>query len=131
MNAVLSGIDKGNYTKFKGYYKQGGIIDFTGPAWVDGSKTKPERVLSAKQTALFETMVKSLETMSTIKVPWFGGFRPDIADSGNQYTIENITISVDKLDNDADYEEIARKVGEAMMKGFSKTNTVGGIRKSW
>ena len=98
---------------------------------MDGSKTKPERVLSAKQTALFETMVKSLEAMSTIKVPWFGGFKPDIEDSGNQYTIENITISVDKLDDDADYEEVARKVGEAMMKGFSKTNAVGGIRKSW
>ena len=131
MNSIYRSIDNASSRYIKGPYKQGGIIDFTGPAWLDGTKTKPERVLSAKQTALFEGMVKSLEAMSTIRVPWFGGFRPDIADSGNQYTIENITISVDKLDDDADYEEIARKVGEAMMKGFSKTNAVGGIRKSW
>lgn len=133
LNSIYRAINSrsSRYVQFVKYYKEGGIADFTGPAWLDGTKTKPERVLSAKQTALFEGMVKSLEAMSTIRVPWFGGFRPDIADSGNRYTIENITISVDKLDDDADYEEIARKVGEAMMKGFSKTNAVGGIRKSW
>lgn len=129
LNAVLSGIDKGNYTRNLKNYLTGGIVDFTGPAWLDGTKTKPERVLSARQTELFEAMVHSLETMSTVRVPWFGGFKPDVQDGGNQYVIENISIQVDKLDDDADYEEIARKVGEAMMKGFSRTNAVGGIRK--
>ena len=32
-------------------YKNGGLIDFTGPAWVDGSRTKPEAILSAEDTA--------------------------------------------------------------------------------
>ena len=31
-------------------FKQGGLIDFTGPAWLDGSKAKPESVLTASQT---------------------------------------------------------------------------------
>ena len=35
-------------------YAKGGIIDYTGPAWVDGSKSKPERILSAEQTRILE-----------------------------------------------------------------------------
>ena len=35
-------------------YAKGGIIDFTGPAWVDGSKSKPERILSAEQNKILE-----------------------------------------------------------------------------
>lgn len=32
-------------------YKEGGMVDYTGPAWVDGTKTKPEAFLSAADTA--------------------------------------------------------------------------------
>jgi TP901 family phage tail tape measure protein len=35
------------YTK----YATGGMVDYTGPAWVDGTKTKPEAFLSAADTA--------------------------------------------------------------------------------
>jgi hypothetical protein len=28
-------------------YKTGGLADFTGPAWLDGTKSKPEYVLNA------------------------------------------------------------------------------------
>lgn len=32
-------------------YKTGGMVDYTGPAWVDGTKSKPEAFLSAADTA--------------------------------------------------------------------------------
>ena len=32
-------------------YKEGGMVDYTGPAWVDGTKTRPEAFLSAADTA--------------------------------------------------------------------------------
>ena len=35
-------------------YAKGGIIDKTGLAWVDGSKSKPERILSAEQNRILE-----------------------------------------------------------------------------
>ena len=35
-------------------YAKGGIINYTGPAWVDGSKSKPERILSAEQNKILE-----------------------------------------------------------------------------
>jgi hypothetical protein len=28
-------------------YKTGGLADFTGPAWLDGTKSKPEYILNA------------------------------------------------------------------------------------
>lgn len=37
-------------------YKEGGIVDFTGPAWLDGTKSDPEAFLNARQTAIFESL---------------------------------------------------------------------------
>jgi hypothetical protein len=31
-------------------YKKGGLADFTGPAWLDGTKSRPELVLNARDT---------------------------------------------------------------------------------
>jgi hypothetical protein len=45
--------------KFKAY-KTGGLADFTGPAWLDGTKSKPEYILNADQTKAFFTLVDVL-----------------------------------------------------------------------
>lgn len=45
----------------KHYYATGGMVDYTGPAWVDGSKTHPEAFLSAYQTEQIGALAKSLD----------------------------------------------------------------------
>lgn len=51
-------------------YLQGGLADFTGPAWLDGSKTKPEYVLNADQTEQMfgilnsNTITRLIDTMT-------------------------------------------------------------------
>ena len=40
-------------------YKTGGLVDYTGPAWVDGSKKKPEAFLSASDTAMLKSKIFS------------------------------------------------------------------------
>jgi hypothetical protein len=45
-------------------YAQGGIADYTGYAWVDGTKTKPERILSASQTDSFNKLVGILPKLN-------------------------------------------------------------------
>jgi hypothetical protein len=35
--------------KLRGY-KTGGLADFTGPAWLDGTKARPELVLNQRDT---------------------------------------------------------------------------------
>lgn len=42
-------------------FKTGGLVDYTGPAWVDGTKKKPEAFLNANQTAMFAALAASLE----------------------------------------------------------------------
>lgn len=46
-------------------YATGGVVDYTGPAWVDGTKTKPEAFLSAYQTEQIGALAKALDA-STI-----------------------------------------------------------------
>ena len=40
-------------------FASGGLVDFTGPAWVDGSKSKPEAFLSAEDTAMLKSKIFS------------------------------------------------------------------------
>ena len=42
-------------------YEDGGYVDYTGPAWVDGSKSRPEAFLSAYQTEQIGALAKSLD----------------------------------------------------------------------
>jgi hypothetical protein len=39
-------------------YSEGGLVDYTGPAMVHGSPSKPEGFLNAKQTAMIADAVK-------------------------------------------------------------------------
>ena len=91
-------------------YKYGGLADFTGPAWLDGTKDKPERVLSPKQTKLFESMVSSLEKASN-NSNINSGF-------GSSYNIGNIntTVQVDKLDDQTDVNKLAKQVEDKIVK---------------
>ena len=41
-------------------YKKGGLADFTGPAWLDGTKSNPEAVLDAAQTKAFMSFTDKL-----------------------------------------------------------------------
>ena len=40
-------------------FKTGGLVDFTGPAWVEGTKSKPEAFLSAGDTAMLKSKIFS------------------------------------------------------------------------
>lgn len=45
-------------------YKSGGLADFTGTAWLDGTPSKPEMVLNAKDTENFIALKDTLKHMS-------------------------------------------------------------------
>lgn len=42
--------------------------------------------------------------------------------------IESITVQVQRLESDQDYEEMAERVGEEIMEKITRGMTVGGIR---
>ena len=109
-------------------YAQGGLAYNTGLAWLDGTTTHPERILSPYQTELFEDLLKSLHEIRTLRVP-STAIIPQIPEGRqSSFNIENITVQVQKLESDADYEEIAEKVGEQIMEKAMRGMSVGGLR---
>lgn len=109
-------------------YAQGGLSYDTGLAWLDGTKGRPERILSPYQTELFEDMLRSLHEIRMMRVP-SPTVIPQASESRHSsYTIENITVQVQKLETDADYEELAEKVGEQIMEKAMRGMSVGGLR---
>ena len=119
------------YAKWKNasikQYLSGGLVTATGPAWLDGTPDKPERVLNPIQTDLFETLVKSLEAIRMrAPSPTFGG--PEMSKQNGTNNFGDININVEKLETDEDYEEIAEKVMEVIEERMTRGSAVGGIR---
>ena len=86
--------------KFK-QYKTGGLADFTGPAWLDGTKSKPEYILNADQTKAFFNLVDVLEGLSSGKVQ-------NTQNTGD--SIYDIDINVESIGNDYDVEQMASTI---------------------
>jgi hypothetical protein len=82
-------------------YKTGGLADFTGPAWLDGTKSKPEYILNADQTKAFFSMIDVLESLR-------GGGSKTVQNSGdNSFDID---INIESIGSDYDVEQLADTV---------------------
>ncbi len=108
-------------------YAMGGLADFTGPAWVDGSKAKPERILSPYQTVLFEDLISSLHDIR-VKTPMMTAIPQMPQTVDRVFHIESIQVNVERLKEDADYEAMAQKVGEYLYGEIARGAPVGGFR---
>ena len=82
-------------------YKTGGLADFTGPAWLDGTKSKPEYILSADQTKAFFTLVDILSSITS------GGTKTTEKSGDNTYDID---INIESIGSDYDVEQMAEKI---------------------
>lgn len=109
-------------------YKAGGLVDFTGPAWVDGTKTKPEAFLSAEDTAMLKSKIFDNNKFSLRSVvELFEG----ISDSNRSITTNNdqgvvfenvqITIESGTISNDYDARRVGEMALEEMLKISRKT----------
>lgn len=93
-------------------YATGGLADYTGPAWVDGTKSRPELVLDQGQTATFIQFTNALDNLAK------GGFN-----SGSSApTSIQVDISFDKLDPTTNIDEVADKVEKAIIKKAAYRN---------
>ena len=99
-------------------YANGGLVDYTGPAWVDGTKSKPEAFLSAVDTENIRSM---LDAFNYIKVNSGIHFDPSSFGGGDQtFGDINIVINQAELKSDADFNDVARKVGQSFVKEISR-----------
>ena len=82
-------------------YKAGGLADFTGPAWLDGTKSKPEYILNADQTKAFFTLVDVLSGLG------LGNSNSTEKTGDISYDVD---INVESIGSDYDVEQLANKV---------------------
>jgi hypothetical protein len=120
-------------------YVEGGIADFTGLAWLDGTKERPERILSAQQTASFDELVSIMDDLrssgittdiikdmmswsTVVNVPSQLSYVGNEAYRGNIANIGDIHVTVQEaqINDDRDIDELANVVGQKFVKEISK-----------
>lgn len=131
-------------------YKQGGLADFTGLAWLDGTKTKPEMVLDSEDTQNFIALRDVLAQLASDDIgfgnPLYSSFAPmsyggnipnfgeklaQILNSYGETNVENhfeITIPIEKVEDYNDFVTKLQKDGkfEKMIRAMTVDQLTGG-----
>lgn len=113
-------------------YKKGGLVDYTGPAWVDGTKSKPEAFLSAEDTSLLKDKIFSNSDYSlksiieSIKDFAKSLFNDGNSSSGYNITIEKAEVNIQPGVISNDYD--ARRAGELALEEMVKIARKSGNR---
>jgi hypothetical protein len=102
-------------------YKTGGLADFTGPAWLDGTRSKPEYILNADQTKAFFTLVDVLGSLQA------GNSKTAQNSGDNTYDID---INVESIGSDYDVEQLAITVKRLINEDarYRNNNTINLMR---
>ena len=120
--AERGGYENGYYAALKGanlyaIYEKGGLADFTGPAWLDGTKSHPEMVLNARDTENFIQLKDILADILT---------NSSVGASQTSSNVFDIDINVDSISEDYDVERLAEKIKEIIYNDsmYRNVNTI-------
>lgn len=118
LDSIEQSVDNAKKTIY--VYKKGGMVDYTGPAWVDGTKSRPEAFLSAEDTQMIRTLIDGWKYVATRPtITSIDGLLKD-GSSGNTIGDVYVTLNEAQFNTDDDYELVAQKVGEAFTKELAK-----------
>jgi hypothetical protein len=94
-------------------FADGGLVNYTGPAWVDGSYSKPEAFLSAEDTARIGEAAKILAD-----IPWLDGknFSQSITNNRGGDVAVEINLNIDKLSSDVDVDSMIERVRQEIVE---------------
>lgn len=108
-------------------YATGGLVDYTGPAWVDGTKTKPEAFLSATDT---ENIRQMMDIMN-ILLSNFSAPSKSTYESSSNIVSPNIevTVNVDSISSDYDVDQATERVKQNILDAYNKTGNSVILRK--
>ena len=103
-------------------FKTGGLADSTGPAWLDGTKTKPELVLNPQDTKNFIALKDILASLLNVQ-----GAKGSVSSSGDNYF--DINISAD-IGSDYDVDKLANRVKKIIYDDgqYRNVNTINYLR---
>lgn len=97
-------------------YLNGGLVDFTGPAWVDGSKSSPEAFLDAQDTRNFVQLKNILASL--LRADRFKANEVATARGGDC----TIYVTVDQIASDYDVDEAVARIKQEIMNGSAYRN---------
>ena len=121
---IIDNLKKLHETGYIPVFKQGGLVDFTGPAWVDGTKAKPEAFLSASDTAMLKSKIfsnsdGSLKSLVAALERITGDTSHYSAETNNeQIIIQNAQVNIQPGTISNDYD--ARRAGEMALEEMVK-----------
>jgi hypothetical protein len=113
----------------KGFgFKTGGLVDYTGPAWVDGTKKKPEAFLNAEDTQRIgeaAELLSNLELLSNDNVS-----KQEISNTNVGDTTIEIHINIENVASDYDVDQAVERVKEDIVKAaqYAGSNVI--LKKS-
>jgi TP901 family phage tail tape measure protein len=107
-------------------YAKGGYVDYTGPAWVDGTKSHPEYMLNATQTQQFETLVAALSSMFSAGSSYLPNSHTTQKTGDAVY---NFHINVDQMSSDYDVDQLIDRIEKRLVKAGQYRN-VTMVRKT-
>lgn len=96
-------------------YKSGGLADYTGPAWLDGTKARPELVLNQQDTQNFIALKDILSDVMK-NAPKISQQK----EAGDNYF--DIEIKVDSIENDYDVDQLADRIRELIYQDATYRN---------
>lgn len=85
-------------------FATGGLVNYTGPAWVDGTPAKPEAFLNAQDTQRIGEAAKILA-----QIPVLNGASENVSTNIGDTTIE-IHINVENIESDYDVDQMIERV---------------------
>ena len=107
--------------KYLKAYRTGGLADFTGPAWLDGTKAKPEMVLSAQDTQNFILLKDALSSLLHLPAS------ETKSSSGNYFDID---VQVDEIADDYDVDQMIERVKQKIYEDsmYRNNNSINLLR---
>lgn len=112
------------------YYLNGGLADYTGYAWVDGTKARPEAFLDADDTKLLANFIDYAKKSEPIPATTINSAKSNIQ-SGNNVNINSVDITIESgvIEDKADAEMVGTTIAEQLMKIARKSGNISVSRR--
>ena len=108
-------------------FAKGGMVDFTGPAWVDGTKSRPEAFLNADDTKRIGEAAKLLSNLPLLDNPRTQ--TNEISNTNVGDTTFEIHINVENISSDYDVDQATERVKQNILDAYNKTGNSVILRK--
>lgn len=117
--------DKAKFNDFKKYIK-GGLVDYTGPAWVDGTPEDPEGFLNAKDTKRIGDAAELLSDLPIFNNT--ANAQNAVSTSIGDTSIE-IHINVEQISDDYDVDQMIERVKQDIVDVTQPTGSAVIVNK--